>query len=136
VAISGVAKLAAFTLLGISPVGLVAFECAMLLAAQFQHANVPLPATLERALWWLLVPPAMHRLHHYPDRRLTDSNYGTILTVWDRLFGSLRRADRAPEFGIEGEARPLARGLGRLLAYPLAPRRRAGESKSAGAGTP
>jgi sterol desaturase/sphingolipid hydroxylase (fatty acid hydroxylase superfamily) len=121
VATSGVAKLAAFTLLGISPIGLVAFECAMLLAAQFQHANVPLPAAVERVLWWLLVPPAMHRLHHYPERRLTDSNYGTILTVWDRLFGSLRHGDRPPEFGIEGEPEPRPRGVGRLLAYPLHP---------------
>lgn len=118
VAVSSVAKLGAFTLLGISPIGLVAFEVSMLLAAQFQHANIPLPARLERALWWTFVPPAMHRLHHYPEQRLTDSNYGTILTLWDRLFGSLRQAERPARFGIEGAAvRPPA-GVARLFAYP------------------
>ncbi|HVS13504.1 MAG TPA: sterol desaturase family protein [Thermoanaerobaculia bacterium] len=119
VAVSGAAKLGAFTLLGISPLGLVAFECLMLLAAQFQHANVPVPRRLERVLWWILVPPAMHRVHHHPERSLTDSNYGTILTLWDRLFRSLQRVERPPRFGIEGATGPDPRGVHRLLAYPL-----------------
>ena len=119
VAVSSVVKLAAFTLLGISPMGLVAFEVLMLLAAQFQHANIPLPARLERALWWTFVPPAMHRLHHYPERRLTDSNYGTILVLWDRLSGSLSRTERPARFGIEGATLPPPAGVGRLFAYPL-----------------
>jgi len=118
VAVSGAAKLGAFTLLGISPLGLVVFECAMLLAAQAQHANISLPGRVESVLWWVVVPPAMHRLHHHPERDLTDSNYGTILTLWDRLFGSLRRTDRAPRFGIEGEP-TTPQGVVRLLGYPF-----------------
>lgn len=119
VAASGLVKLGAFTLLGISPLGLVAFECVMLLSAQIQHANIALPSRVERALWWVVVPPAMHRLHHYPERGLTDSNYGTILSLWDRLFGSLRCADREPRFGIEGAAITTPRGIGRLFVLPL-----------------
>ncbi len=118
VAVSGAAKLATFAMLGISPAGLVIFEMTMLLAAQFQHANIPLPTALERLLWWLVVPPQMHRIHHHPERALTDSNYGTILTVWDRMFGSLRQADREARFGIE-DAAATPKGLPRLLALPF-----------------
>ncbi len=55
----------------------------LLACAQFQHANVALPERVEDALWRTLVPPAMHRIHHAPNRADTDSNYGTILTLWD-----------------------------------------------------
>lgn len=63
--------------------------------------------------------PAMHRLHHSSERLLTDSNDGTILTVWDRMFGSLRRAQRSPELGIEGETDASPKGVGRLMVYPV-----------------
>lgn len=37
---------------------------------------------------WLFVNPVYHRVHHSVDRKYHDSNYGTLLTVWDRLFGT------------------------------------------------
>lgn len=101
VLVSSAAKLVVVALLGISPLGLVAFETAMLLAAQFQHANVSVPASIERGLWWVLVPPAMHRIHHHPVQAATDSNFGTILPLWDRLFGTFRRGSRSEAiFGL------------------------------------
>ena len=120
VAVSGAAKLATVALLGISPLGLVAFEIAMLLCAQFQHANVRVAPRVERALWWSLVPPAMHRIHHHPVRADTDSNYGTILTLWDRALGTLRRREGVePTFGIPGSLDAPPRGVIRLLALPF-----------------
>jgi len=32
----------------------------------------------------------MHRIHHSADHRETDSNYGTVFSFWDRLFGTWR----------------------------------------------
>lgn len=120
VAVSGAAKLATVALLGISPLGLVAFEIVMLLCAQFQHANVRVAPRVERALWWSLVPPAMHRIHHHPERADTDSNYGTILTLWDRALGTLRRrAGVDTTFGIPGSLDAPPRGVIRLLALPF-----------------
>lgn len=119
VAVSAVAKLGCVLVLGISAGGLVAFELLMLLAAQFQHANVRLPARFERLLWLVLVPPAMHRVHHHPDRTATDSNYGTLLSVWDRAFRTLRRespSDRT--FGLKEFPDPSRLGLGALLVLP------------------
>jgi len=67
-----------------------------------QHANVAFPAWVERSFSWLLVTPAMHRIHHSPDMPETNSNYGAILSVWDRIFGTYRRPDagRLQQFGL------------------------------------
>lgn len=60
----------------------------------WQHADIALPARLDRALTWVIVTPRLHRLHHNPERATHDSNYGELLTLWDRLFGTFN--------GIEG----------------------------------
>jgi sterol desaturase/sphingolipid hydroxylase (fatty acid hydroxylase superfamily) len=119
VAVSSAAKLGTIALLGISFPGLVSFEVLLLLAAQLQHANVRLPPRAERALWWTFVPPAMHRVHHAPERAHTDSNYGTLLVAWDRLFGTLRRHPAGPPFGLAEWREPRLLGLARLLLLPF-----------------
>ena len=53
-----------------------------------QHAAIRLPARLESAAGWLIVTPAMHRVHHSRLRSETDSNYGEMFSFWDRLFGT------------------------------------------------
>jgi sterol desaturase/sphingolipid hydroxylase (fatty acid hydroxylase superfamily) len=118
---SSVAKLGAVTLLGIPPSGLVVFEAAMLACAQFQHANIRIPAGVERVLWRTFVPPAMHRLHHAPNRQDTDSNFGTILTLWDSLLGTFNRraADDRPSFGIPQMRDPKVLSLESLAALPF-----------------
>jgi sterol desaturase/sphingolipid hydroxylase (fatty acid hydroxylase superfamily) len=120
---SSVAKLGVITVLGIPPLGLVVFEVAMLACAQFQHANIQVPARLEPILWRTLVPPAMHRLHHAPNRRDTDSNFGTILTLWDSLLGTFNRraADVEPSFGIPRMRDPKVLTLGSLAVLPFRP---------------
>jgi sterol desaturase/sphingolipid hydroxylase (fatty acid hydroxylase superfamily) len=45
-----------------------------------------LPAPLE----WLLNTPAHHRVHHASNAQYLDCNYGGVLIVYDRLFGSFR----------------------------------------------
>jgi sterol desaturase/sphingolipid hydroxylase (fatty acid hydroxylase superfamily) len=54
------------------------------------HANIRLPDSLDRALRWVLLTPNMHSLHHSSHQPETDSNYGEVFTVWDRLFGTYR----------------------------------------------
>jgi len=117
---SGVAKLAFVVLLGISYQGLVAFEIVLLLAAQFQHANIAVHPRIERILWWTFVPPAMHRVHHSPERVETDSNFGTLWVAWDRLFATLHtHTNCSPPFGLEDWRDERRLGLGRMLALPF-----------------
>lgn len=43
---------------------------------------------LPRPSWGFLVTPAIHGSHHSRDARFADKNYGAMLGVWDRLFGT------------------------------------------------
>ena len=123
VLVSAVAKLGLVAVLGISFQGLIAFEILLLVAAQFQHANIRLPQPVERVLWWTFVPPAMHRVHHSPERAQTDSNFGTLVVAWDRLFATLCRAEPPAGYGLAEWRDGAALGLRRLLALPFSRRR-------------
>jgi sterol desaturase/sphingolipid hydroxylase (fatty acid hydroxylase superfamily) len=94
----------------------VAFETLVVLAAIFQHSNLRLPQGMERALAMVIVTPGLHWVHHHAQRDDTDSNYATVLSVWDLLFKSRspnRRTD-GMALGVEGEADlPLVRLLTR-----------------------
>jgi sterol desaturase/sphingolipid hydroxylase (fatty acid hydroxylase superfamily) len=120
VTFSALTKTVTVLLVGISPVGWVIFEASMLLCAQFQHANIAVSPTLERYLWQTLVPPEMHRLHHTPAVSDTNSNYGTIFTLWDRLFGTLNARHRvsSESFGVK-ESRQPPHGFYKLLLLPF-----------------
>jgi len=84
---------ALFTLLGVivtgAPLWLVFFyQSLSVLLSQFNHANISLPKRLDKALSWVIVSPDMHKVHHHHTQPLTDTNYGNIFSVWDRLFGT------------------------------------------------
>ena len=66
---------------------LAAFEILLNATSMFNHGNVRLPEQFDRRLRLFVVTPDMHRVHHSVDRRETDSNFGEVLTLWDRLFG-------------------------------------------------
>jgi sterol desaturase/sphingolipid hydroxylase (fatty acid hydroxylase superfamily) len=67
-----------------------------------QHANVEYPRWFERRLGWLLVTADMHRIHHSPEARETNSNFGTVFSFWDRIFGTYVAPDaaREPTYGL------------------------------------
>ena len=55
----------------------------------FTHANIVLPTRLDKALSYLVVSPNMHKVHHHRNQPYTDTNYGAVFSIWDRLFGTL-----------------------------------------------
>ena len=57
--------------------------------AYFTHANIFMPAWLDKPLSWVFVTPNMHKFHHHFERPWTDSNFGNIFSIWDRIFGTL-----------------------------------------------
>jgi sterol desaturase/sphingolipid hydroxylase (fatty acid hydroxylase superfamily) len=93
----------------------VVFEVLVLLSALFHHSNIKLPAKLERILGFIIVVPNHHWVHHHARRADTDSNYATILSVWDRLFGSLSATRRTPDMKVGVEARSDRNLLGLFL---------------------
>jgi len=88
-----------FTLAGVflsgTPIAIVMlYQSLSLLATQFSHANIRLPEKVDRALSWVLVSPDMHKVHHHFRLPYTDSNYGNIFSIWDRLLGTYMKLDR------------------------------------------
>jgi len=76
------------------------FEVVLNATSMFNHANVSMPAALDRVLRLLVVTPDMHRVHHSILRNETDSNFGFNLPWWDRLFGTYRAAPAAGHHGM------------------------------------
>ena len=64
------------------------FEMLVSLCAQFHHSNLDFPDAIEKPLAWLLVTPRYHLAHHLVDRQFGDANFSTILSIWDRMFGT------------------------------------------------
>jgi len=117
--------LAAAVALGLPPLALMLFELADAAMAVFTHANLRLPGRLDRALRWVLVTPAMHRIHHSARQPETDSNYGAMFSWWDRLLGTYRPhpedALAAMPLGLEDATGRRAHAFGWLLALPFLP---------------
>jgi sterol desaturase/sphingolipid hydroxylase (fatty acid hydroxylase superfamily) len=107
--------------LGISLGHVVVYEMVLLPVILFHHSNVRFPEWIDRPLRFVLVTPGVHRIHHSPERAETDSNYGSVFTIWDRLARSLRRqaTTPAPRYGLHGFDRPELRRLRGLLALPF-----------------
>jgi len=118
---SAAVRAVVIVLLGIPFTTVIAFEGLVLIAAIFQHSNLRLPAWLERPLSFAIITPSIHWVHHHAVRADTDSNYGTLLSVWDRVFGSLGATARTPDMEIGAPGRREKGFLG-LLASPLQPR--------------
>ena len=111
-------SVAAVLSFGIPPLALAVSSLVQLPVLLFQHANIRLPAALDGALGWLIPTPALHRVHHSRDRRETDTNYGTALTIWDRLFGTFHRPVTMPAVGLDGFDDPRHQSIIGMLSSP------------------
>ena len=87
---------------GISPMAVVVSASLFLLVNIWEHANVETPRVL-RHLSVIFVTPDFHRVHHSSEADHQACNLGTILTIWDRIFGSYIPASRMDDkitFGL------------------------------------
>ena len=116
----------AFTLIGVlivgAPIAIVfLYQSLSLVATQFGHANIKLPKKLDNLLSYVFVSPDMHKVHHHYVLPYTDSNYGNIFSVWDRLFGTFMTLDRdAIIYGVDTFPDEEGNGkLGVLLKQPF-----------------
>lgn len=88
-----------FTTLGVlivgSPMWMVfMYQTLSVVATQFTHANICLPKKLDKVMSYILVSPDMHKIHHHYKLPYTDSNYGNIFSIWDRIFGTFSYMER------------------------------------------
>lgn len=86
--ISALVKAAWIAIWGPLVVAWFLFEALVSLCAQFHHANLDFPDSVERWLSWIIVTPRFHAAHHAVDRHYGNANFSTIFSLWDRLFGT------------------------------------------------
>jgi sterol desaturase/sphingolipid hydroxylase (fatty acid hydroxylase superfamily) len=52
------------------------------------HSNYRLPDRIDKYVSMIFITPNMHHVHHHFTRPYTDSNYGDLFSIWDRMFGT------------------------------------------------
>lgn len=119
--VSSVLRLAIVPLAGVRFEHLVIYETLLQVVVQWQHANVGIGHLGERLVSLVFVTPGLHKVHHSRYQPETDSNYSSLLSVWDRLFGSYRVRDdpEAIRFGLEGHDAPGEQNLRGLMTSPF-----------------
>jgi sterol desaturase/sphingolipid hydroxylase (fatty acid hydroxylase superfamily) len=100
IALSMLWKIVVVVPLGAPPLAVFLFEVILNACAMFNHANIAMPAWLDRGLRLVVVTPDMHRVHHSVKRREHNSNYGFNLSLWDRLFRTYTAEPEAGQLGM------------------------------------
>ncbi|MFT3981223.1 MAG: sterol desaturase family protein [Ferruginibacter sp.] len=82
--------------------GVMIFQTLVVIATAFTHANISLPKPVDNFLSYVLISPNMHKVHHHWKQPYTDSNYGAIFSVWDRLLGTFKKLDASKiRYGLD-----------------------------------
>ncbi len=89
----GVFMLAGIVLCGVPMYAVMLYQTALVFYTQFEHANINLPPKLDKTLSYILVSPNMHKVHHHWKQPFTDSNYGAVFSIWDRMLGTFSKLD-------------------------------------------
>lgn len=98
------------------------YQSMSVILSQFNHANIQIPKWLDNALSWVIVSPDMHKIHHHYVQPYTDTNYGNIFSVWDKLFGTFATVPDAKQlvYGIDTYMKEEENArLGSLLKIPF-----------------
>lgn len=116
-----------FTILGVFligvPIGIVMFyQSLSVLFAHITHANINMPRKIDDLLSYIFVTPNMHKVHHHYTQPLTDTNYGNIFAIWDRVFGTYAKVEDIKDltYGIDTHMDPEENDrMGNLLKIPF-----------------
>ncbi len=110
---------ALFGALGLPGWAMAAAGTLMLGWAMIQHADLPWAPAVDRAASRVLVTPGLHRIHHSELARHHGANFGTLFSIWDRVFGTLLLPDgEALRYGIGAAGHDTA-GLRGALMLPV-----------------
>lgn len=95
-------------LLGLPPAALIISFAIDAIINTTAHSNLTLPPKADRLVSRILVTPHYHKLHHSTAPEHLDTNYATIFTFWDRLFGTAIESANLrddEQFGLAGPER-------------------------------
>ncbi len=83
---SSIPKLLLIWSLGISSNFVLIYELVFTVVVALHHSNLAIPEVIDRLLSLVIVTPNLHRIHHSQVVAETNSNYGSVLSWWDRVF--------------------------------------------------
>lgn len=84
---------------------IIGFKAEMVTVFLLVHGTYPFftHTQLVGKLGWLeyiLVTPSHHRVHHSSNPEYLDKNYGDMLIIWDKLFGTFAEEKTEPKYGL------------------------------------
>jgi sterol desaturase/sphingolipid hydroxylase (fatty acid hydroxylase superfamily) len=87
--------------LGFDPLMVMSAQFTSLLYQAFTHTEVvPRLGPLE----WIFNTPHHHRVHHGSNEAYVDKNFGGVLIIWDRLFGTYAELEEPVRYGLGDDA--------------------------------
>lgn len=120
---------------GAPPAAFAVYRVWSALNGLLEHANIRMPQRIDTVLSSVVVTPNLHKVHHSRRPCETNTNYGNIFSLFDRLFATLTPSARgvAVVYGLDGLDDPTTQTTAGLLALPF--RRDAADPAGAGAAT-
>lgn len=108
-------------LLGIPAEAVVIYRLLSAVNGMLEHANLGVWQPIDRLVSLFWVTPNMHKVHHSRLRAETDSNYGNLFSIPDRLLGTFTPTARAAgvHYGLDDDPPRSVESLSRLLALPF-----------------
>jgi sterol desaturase/sphingolipid hydroxylase (fatty acid hydroxylase superfamily) len=98
----GIFFLMAIIICGAPIYAVMIYQTILTIFVAFTHANISLPLWLDKSLSYVLVSPNMHKVHHHWKQPYTDSNYGAVFSIWDRLFRTYLELDKSKlRYGLD-----------------------------------
>ena len=112
-------------LIGATPFSVWLWQTILFASILFHHGNLRLPRKFEGILVRFLVTPRMHGIHHSDRRDETNSNWSSLLSVWDRLHGTMRLdvPEETIRIGVPAYRDPADVSFTRIQLMPLVPQR-------------
>lgn len=120
-ALSVPVRAAQIALIGAEPLAVAVWQAALFVSILFHHSNLRLPYRFESILVRFIVTPRMHGIHHSQREEETDSNWSSLLTVWDFLHRTFRFdvPQETIAIGVPAWRDPRDVTIGRLLLMPF-----------------
>ena len=95
------------------------YETVFFASVLFHHANLSIGETLDRIYRICFTSPSMHKVHHSDVREEMDTNYTSLLSVWDRVFGTFCIVEDPKRiiYGVKGMG--AEQTIGRMFTIPF-----------------
>lgn len=102
--LSVLVRLPVIALIGVPLVVVVTYDTILLACTIFHHSNIGFSKRFDKSIALITVSPFMHKVHHSRLQPETDSNYSSVLSIWDRIFGTYREREDYHQinFGLDG----------------------------------